>query len=210
MSEVTTGLMLLSNIRFSHFYGHEPYIGKPSAQIPNPKPVFKSDLLLAPTHADLARVAAKIDEVGRNHQWKGGLTWEQAKEVIRANNALCLKRGEIAGPGDAAYAGMFVVKASNKNRFTIIDGLRNPLTAKDGKPYSGSWGNATIDIWAQDNEWGRRINATITGAQFLRDDAAFGGGARAASPDEFPVHNPQSADAPAPGGAVDPLAGLGV
>lgn len=43
-----------------------------------------------------------------------------------------------------------------------------------GAPYSGCYVNATIEIWAQDNEHGKRINAKLKAVQFLRDGEAFG------------------------------------
>jgi hypothetical protein len=55
---------------------------------------------------------------------------------------------------------------------------------EEGAPYSGCYVIAILDIWAQDNQYGRRINASLSGVQFFRDGAAFGGG-RPASLDEF-------------------------
>jgi hypothetical protein len=203
------GLMLLMNVRTSHLYVFEPYTGKPSPQIPNPKPMFKGDFLMDATHPDLARVAHAIEIVGSTHKWKSDVTWAQVKEQLKAQDKLCLHRGDVSQAGQPEYAGKFFVKANNQKRFTILDGLRNPMAAGDkNAPYSGCWVNATIDIYAQDNQFGRRINATLTGVQFVRHDEAFGGGARAADPSEFPVLA-TSADAAAPTtAAADPLAGL--
>lgn len=199
-------LITLNRVRASHLYCFEPYTGKPSPQIPNPKPVFKSDFLMAPTHSDLATVVATIEKVGSECQWKGGLAWAQVKEVLKANNAICLKKGDLA-LGQDEYKGLLYVKGSNKTRFTVLDGDKKPLVAADGRPYSGCIVNAIVDIWAQDNDWGRRINCTITGIQFVEHGAAFGGGVKVASADEFAVVA-ASADAPPPSGAADPLAGL--
>ena len=49
-------------------------------------------------------------------------------------------------------------------------------------PYSGCFVNATIEIWVQDNEHGKRINAKLKAVQFLRDGEAFG--AAPADPNE--------------------------
>ena len=55
----------------------------------------------------------------------------------------------------------------------------------DGRPYAGCIVNGQVDVWAQDNpEFGRRINAELTGVQFVRDGEAFSGGAPA-KPDDF-------------------------
>lgn len=40
-----------------------------------------------------------------------------------------------------------------------------------------------IDVWAQDNNFGKRINASLGGVQFLRDGDAFAGGGVASEED---------------------------
>lgn len=193
-------VLAINDVRASHLYCHEPFVGKPTAQDPNPKPVFKSDFLMAPTHPAVTLILATIEAVGSAHQWRGGLSWAEIKPVLRETNMLCMKKGDNA-IGQAEYKGLLYLKGSNKTRFTVIDGDKTPLVAKDGKPYSGCYVNAMVDIWVQDNDWGRRVNCTITGIQFLRHGDAFGAGVKVASPDEFAVVA-KSADAPAPGAAA--------
>lgn len=41
-------------------------------------------------------------------------------------------------------------------------------------PYSGCYVNAIVRIWVQDNEHGKRINASLEAVQFLRDGDPFG------------------------------------
>ncbi len=71
-----------------------------------------------------------------------------------------------------------------KPRPTVIDRDRTALIQADGRPYAGCYVNAVVDIWAQDNNFGKRINASLSGVQFLRDGDAFAGGGVAA-PDDF-------------------------
>lgn len=201
------GYLHLSNVRFSYFYGFEPYTGKPTPQNPKPAPNFCVHGLMAPNHPDLTVLAAKIEQVGAAHQWKGGLSWAQVKEALKQTDKLCLHKGDITKAGNPDYAGLYFISANNKKRFSIVDADRSPLTAADGRPYSGCYGNLIVDIYAQDNSWGRRINATVTGAQFLRHAEAFGGGAQAADPEEFGVHA-AAADSPPPAQAADPTGGL--
>lgn len=201
------GAMHISNVQFSYFYGHEAFTAKPTPQNPNPKPNFCVHGLMEPTHPELLRIAAKIEEVGAAHQWKGDVTWAQVKEQLKAQDKLCLHRGDVTKAGVPEYAGKFFISCNNAKRFTILDADKTPLTAKDGRPYSGCFGNIIVDIYAQDNTWGRRINATVTGVQYVSKGTAFGGGAPAASADEFGVVA-QSADQAAPTAGADPLAGL--
>lgn len=208
MSDVKLGLIQLLDVRCSYLYCFEPYTAKPSPQNPNPRPVYTAHLMMAPSHPQLRPVATLIDQVGAAHQWKGGLTWEVVKAALKAQDKICLHKGEVTKAGAPEYAGLYFISANNKSRFTVIDGDRTPLTAKDGRPYSGCYVNAIIDIYVQDNDFGRRINATITGIQFLRKGDAFGGGPPAADPTEFGiVAGAGAADAPAPGAASDDLLG---
>lgn len=62
---------------------------------------------------------------------------------------------------------------------------KTPLTAADGRIYSGSDCRFIIDIWAQDNGWGKRLNGQMCGIQFVADNDAFGGGAPASGDDDF-------------------------
>jgi hypothetical protein len=194
------GKMHITNVRLSYFFGFEPYVGKPTAENPNPKPKYTAHLLMAPDHPDLKRIAATIERVGQAKQWKGGLTWTQVKTQLKAQDKLCLRKGDVSKPGMPEYAGLYFLACNNDKRFTIIDGDRTPLRAEDGRPYSGCYANAIVDIYAQDNEWGRRINATITGVQFVRHGDSFGGGAAPAQPEEFGIVA-ESADEDAPAGA---------
>jgi len=188
MSETKSlGLIHLSNVRASYLYCFEPFVARPTAQNPNPKPVFTCHFLMAPNHPDLARVAATIEAVGSAKQWKGGAQWAGVKEGLKGQDKLCLHRGDISKAGQPEYAGLFYISGNNQRRFTVVDADRTPLTAKDGKPYSGCYVNAIIDIYAQDNDFGKRINATITGIQFVRHGDSFGGGAAPAAPEEFGV-----------------------
>lgn len=72
------------------------------------------------------------------------------------------------------YAGMLFLSAANKKRPTVVDRAKSPLTAEDGKPYSGCYVNAVVRLWAQDNNFGKRINASLEVVQFLRDGEPFG------------------------------------
>jgi hypothetical protein len=59
-----------------------------------------------------------------------------------------------------------------------------PLSASDGKPYSGCYVNALVELWAQAHaEHGKRINASLMGVQFSKDGERLSGGATAAADD---------------------------
>lgn len=83
------------------------------------------------------------------------------------------------------YEGMYFLSASNARVAPkVVDRDRTPLQESDGRIYGGCFVNAHVDLYAQDSQWGRRINATLTGVQFVKDGDAFSGG-RMLSDDEF-------------------------
>ncbi|MGV6989632.1 DUF2815 family protein [Testudinibacter sp. P80/BLE/0925] len=113
--------------------------------------------------------------------------WEEKMEAnwkaIKAKNAFCLHDG-AEKPEYEGFEGKFFVSAHNKARPKVVDRNRQELVQADGKPYAGCYVNAVIDIWAQDNKYGKRINASLSGIQFVRDGDAFAGGG-VASADDF-------------------------
>lgn len=198
------GLIRLNDVRFSYFYGFDPFVAQPSPQNPKPKPVFTCHFLMRPDHPDLPRLVDVIKRVAEA-KWKD--TAPAVLQALKLQDKICLHNGNVTKAGKPEYAGLYYVSGNNERRFAIYDANRSILTAQDGRPYSGCWGNGIIDIYAQDNQFGKRINATITGVQFLRHDDAFGAGAPPARADEFP--NVSAADAPIPAqGANDPTGGL--
>jgi len=91
---------------------------------------------------------------------------------------------DVRKPDMDGYAGNYFVSARAYQKPLVIDRGKQPLAETDGRPYAGCYVNASVEVWAQDNEFGRRINATLRGVQFLNDGDAFAGGAPA-TPDEF-------------------------
>ena len=68
------------------------------------------------------------------------------------------------------------LNARSDRRPGVVGRDMSPLTKEDGKPYAGSYVNATIRVWAQDNQYGKRINAALRAVQFVKDGAPFGEG----------------------------------
>jgi hypothetical protein len=53
------------------------------------------------------------------------------------------------------------------------------------KAYSGAVVDASVEIWAQNNKWGPRINCSLRGIMLTGEGQSFGGGSGAASADVF-------------------------
>ena len=106
---------------------------------------------------------------------------ERLKGKLPPADKLCLKDGDETDREE--MAGKMTIKASTKKRPLVIDRDKTPLNEEDGKPYAGCYVNAIIDVWAQNNEYGKRVNAQLNGVQFFGDGEPFG--APAIDVDEF-------------------------
>jgi hypothetical protein len=114
-------------------------------------------------------------------KWKGKADSELS--ALEKKDKVCLHDGDDKSNYDG-FAGNLYVSARNKVRPLVIDRDKAPLTKDDGRPYAGCYVNANIDVWVQDNQFGKRINASLKGVQFFREGEAFSGGG-ASSIDEF-------------------------
>lgn len=122
--------------------------------------------------ANIKLMNAAIEQVA-SEKWK-----EKAPAMVktlRAKDALCLHDGSSKAEYDG-FDGMMYVAARNKSRPHILDRDRNPLTEADGRPYSGCYVNVSLDIWPQENQYGKRINAKLLAVQFAKHGDAFSGG----------------------------------
>lgn len=97
---------------------------------------------------------------------------------------VALKDGDELGRPE--FEGKMTIKASTKRRPTVINRDKSPIVADDEVVYAGCYVNAIISLWAQDNQYGKRINASLEGVQFAKDGEPFGaGGITADEFDEF-------------------------
>lgn len=98
-----------------------------------------------------------------------------AESKIKAPaDKLCLRDGDESDRPE--MAGKYSIKASTKKRPLVIDRNKSPIAEDDNVIYAGCYVNAIVSLWAQDNKWGKRINAQLDGVQFVRDGEPFGDG----------------------------------
>lgn len=110
----------------------------------------------------------------------------KAADILKGmvtGDKLCLHNGDTKAQYEG-YAGNFFINSRNKARPTVKDRNKANLVEADGKPYAGCYVNAIIELWPQDNTFGKRINASLMGVQFVRDGDAFSGGG-VADDDDF-------------------------
>lgn len=176
---VPIGRIMLKNVRLAFPNLFEPSI---VGDDPKAKPRYSAMLILAPEHPQLGEIQKKMQAVAKD-KW-------QAKAVeiykgLEKSDKLALHDGDTKAQYDGCAGNFFISAAAQESaRPTVIDQNKTPLTERDGKPYAGCYVNVSLDLWAQDNGFGKRINAQLRGVQFLRDGDAFAAG-RPADSDEF-------------------------
>lgn len=161
-------IIMLKDVRLSF---PELFEAKAFDDTPGAKKEFSASFLMGKDHPALATVKAGLIAVAKE---KWGEKAEQILAVLFRDDRLCLHDGDRKDY--EGYAGNLFLRASNSVRPLVIDRNKAPITAADGKIYSGCYVNATITLWAQDNKWGKRISANLRGVQFYRDGDAFAGG----------------------------------
>lgn len=176
MSNVNNYRFTVENARLAF-----PKLWKAEAGPDGGKPNFSAAFIFPKDHPIIPKIKAAMVALAKEK-------WGQHAEVIykgmAAGDKLALqdrdKKAQYEG-----YAGNLFINARNASRPTVVDRNKVQLTEADGKPYAGCYVNGLIELWAQDNKWGKRINATLRGVQFVRDGDAFSAGAPPASEDEF-------------------------
>lgn len=146
-------------------------------------PRFSAAFPIEPGSANAKRLDEAVKAVAAE---KWGKKADGILDELRKKGRISYRQEPLSKDGEVydGFEDMHSLNASNKVRPLVIDRDRTPLTAQDGKPYSGCYVYATVDVWAQDNSFGKRVNATLTGVQFCRDGDAFGG-ATTAKQDDF-------------------------
>lgn len=88
----------------------------------------------------------------------------------------CLRDGDDTDYD--GYAGMLTLKATNRVQPRLLSANKTEVDPEhiEGVFYSGCYVNASVDLWIQDNGFGKRINANLMGVQFHADGEPFGAG----------------------------------
>lgn len=157
-----------------------PALFEPKAVNAGDKPAFCAAFIVPRNHPQMAEINAAIAATA-DEKW--GVKGPVMLKTIKAGDKIALHDGD----GKAQYQGFegnWFISARNPVRPTCLDADKTPLAESDGRLYAGCYCNAILELWGQDNNYGKRINATLLGVQFYRDGDAFSGGG-SASEDDF-------------------------
>lgn len=173
----------IENVRLSFASLMEPYQhnGKGEA-------AFVTDALVPKDDAQVKLIKATMLEVATE---KWGEKGRQVLKMLVSEGKTFFRDGDtkINKDGEAyeGYPDHIYLKARNKVRPLLLDRNEKPIDALKGKdiPYGGCYAHIIINVWAQDNEYGRRINAKLLGVMFAAEGEPFGSGPQRASASAF-------------------------
>jgi hypothetical protein len=168
--------ILLKDVRLAF-----PNIWKASAPKGGGEVAFSASFLIPKDHKQLPEIKKAMLALAKE---KWGAKGDSVYKALDAADKLALHDGDAKAEYEG-FEGNLFVSSRSRVRPSVFDQQRQELTEADGKPYSGCYVNASIELWAQDNSYGKRVNAQLRGVQFLRDGDAFAGGGKAADAEDF-------------------------
>jgi hypothetical protein len=151
---------------------------------------FSGSFLIDPADPQVKTINDAIEATAKD---KWGAKAEGLLSGMRKADKVCLHDGDLKASYDG-FPGNLFISARNQARPVVLGADKTPLVAADGKPYAGCYVNVTLDLWAQDNKYGKRVNATLMGVQFYRDGDSFTGGGSGSADDFDDVTTGATAD----------------
>jgi len=104
---------------------------------------------------------------------------------LTVSNKTCYNDGEMKSHL-AGYSGKWFLNASSLEKPTVVGRDCSPMDQSNNKIRSGCLVRGIVEIWAMDNQYGKRLCASLGGVQFELDDGTnFGAGSGAAKASDF-------------------------
>lgn len=156
-----------TNIRLTNVRLSFPSLFEPKSFEEGKEPTYSASFIIPSDDPQVEKVMNGIKALVKE-TWKGKVNLKMLK-------GYCLRDGEEKEHIDGYGPGVHFVTASSRKRPTVVDRDRSFLDKQSERPYAGCYVNASIRLWAQDHKtYGKRINATLRGVQFVKDGEAFG------------------------------------
>lgn len=171
--------MLIENARLSF-----PNLFQATSFQPDQKKKYSATFIIDADSNAVSKIKAEMEKVAKE---KWGAKATDVLKSMKAQNKLCLRDGAEKADMDGFGEGTLFISASTDKRPGVYDRDKTPLTEDDDRPYAGCYVNGIVELWAQDNQYGRRINAQLRGVQFAADGERFGAGGAPATSDDFPA-----------------------
>lgn len=147
------------------------------------QPKFGGKFVIDPANTALVAALDKAINDAAKETW-GEKAEAYTKQFVRTGrkpDVFFVKEPYTNKDGEVykGFDGKYYVTATNPARPRIIGPRKEVITADDGKPLAGDVVNIQIDVWAQDNKFGRAVRATLLVVQFVKTGDRLGGGAAA-------------------------------
>lgn len=156
-------------------------------------PKYGASFLFPPNGEQHKELSKAIIAVAKE---KWPTAWEIHVRNAKATDKLCVHDGNLKTY--QGYANNLFLTASTEVQPDVRDSDASRLgSSKAGRIYAGCYVDAVVQLWAQDNKWGKRVNAELLGVQFRRDGDAFRAGAVAADEDFEDLSTEDTGSAPA-------------
>lgn len=172
----------MAKVRIENVRMAFPAIFKAEA-IGDGEPAFGARFIVPQNHPAVKLLDAAIVETARD---KWGTKADQILAKLRKDGAICFVKEEYQNSDGEVYAGFenaYHLQTRSQVKPLVIDRDKTPLTERDGRPYSGCYVVAMVEVWAQENSFGRGVRAQLKGVQFYKDGEAFAGGTPASEGD---------------------------
>lgn len=175
--------LLLKNVRIAF-----PALYVPQA-IGDGEPAYSAKFIVPPDHPQLKELRDAISAVAKE-KWADKaegvlkLLKEDKKVAFLEGPYRNKKTGEVYDGFDGNYTLSVRNGGASPVRPSTFDAQNREVTQADGVIYNGCYVDASIELYAQDNNYGRRINCSLRGVRFAGHGESFGGGTKA-SADEF-------------------------
>jgi hypothetical protein len=159
-----------------------PKLFKPEAFNGDGEKKYGASILIPKTDAATIKKVEDAMLADAIEKW-GPEKGPKAVASLKAAGKVFFRDGESKADYDG-FEDAWFISASAKAKPTVVDKDKSPISEESGRIYAGCYVNVILSTYAQDNGWGKRLNATLTGVQFAGDGDAFSGG-RPASTDDF-------------------------
>lgn len=163
-----------ARISFPHVFSKGTFEGKPSDKYECTLLIDKED------EATLALIKLETKKILLAEFQK----IEKIPKGITKGTRYCLRDGDDAEYD--GYAGCMSFKSANKAQPKLMGRDKNIITEDSGLLYAGSYADAVVGLWVQDNQYGKGVRANLFALRHRSDGEPFGqGGIPANVEDDF-------------------------
>lgn len=152
------------------------------------EPAYGARFIIPPDHPQVKELDDAVAAAAKD-KW-GEKADTVLKMLIKDNRVAFLKEdycNKKTGEPFDGFAGNFSLGARNGGdtplKPSTLGADNQPITSEDGLIYGGAFVDASVEIYGQDNQYGRRINCNLRGVRFVGHGDAFGGGTKATADD---------------------------